>query len=78
MGGFLKPGIAYSCNFFPKDGLFHKILVLSLMGFCTGCCNLHTLIKVFLCCVNLQKHSDSVPLLSIQEQIFVSENELMQ
>ena len=26
--------------FFPKDRLFHKVLVFSLLGFCTGCCNL--------------------------------------
>ena len=36
----MKPGVAYSCNCFPKDRLFHKILVFLLMGFCTGCCNL--------------------------------------
>ena len=23
-GGFIKPGVAYSFNFFPKDELFHK------------------------------------------------------
>ena len=39
-GWFYKTRVAYSCNFFSKDGLFHKTLVLSLMGFCTGCCNL--------------------------------------
>ena len=39
-GWFIKPGVAYSCYFFLKNGLSHKILVLSLMGFCTGCCNL--------------------------------------
>ena len=27
-------------EFIPKDGLFHKMLLLSLMGFLTGCCNL--------------------------------------
>ena len=26
--------------FFSEDGLFHKIFVLSIMGFCTCCCNL--------------------------------------
>ena len=28
-------------EFIPKDGLFHKMLLLSLMGFLTGWCNLH-------------------------------------
>ena len=27
-------------EFIPKDGLFHKMLLLSLMGFLTGWCNL--------------------------------------
>ena len=27
-------------KFIPKDGLFHKMLLLSLMGFLTGWCNL--------------------------------------
>ena len=26
-------------EFIPKDGLFHKMLLLSLMGFLTGWCN---------------------------------------
>ena len=30
-------------EFNPKDGLFHKILLLSLMGFLTGWCNLKRL-----------------------------------
>ena len=29
-------------EFIPKDGLFHKMLLLSLMGFLTGWCNLYT------------------------------------
>ena len=29
-------------EFIPKDGLFHKMLLLSLMGFLTGWCNLQT------------------------------------
>ena len=29
-------------EFIPKDGLFHKMLLLSLMGFLTGWCNLTT------------------------------------
>ena len=29
-------------EFIPKDGLFHKMLLLSLMGFSTGWCNLDT------------------------------------
>ena len=29
-------------EFIPKDGLFHKMLLLSLMGFLTGWCNLLT------------------------------------
>ena len=29
-------------EFIPKDGLFHKMLLLSLMGFLTGWCNLHS------------------------------------
>ena len=28
-------------EFIPKDGLFHKMLLLSLMGFLTGWCNLY-------------------------------------
>ena len=36
---FKKSGVAYTCNLFLKIA-FHKILILSLMGFCTGCCNL--------------------------------------
>ena len=28
-------------EFIPKDGLFPKMLLLSLMGFLTGWCNLH-------------------------------------
>ena len=28
-------------EFIPKDGLFHKMLLLSLMGFLTGWCNQH-------------------------------------
>ena len=28
-------------EFIPKDGLFHKMLLLSLMGFLTGLCNPH-------------------------------------
>ena len=37
MGGFVKPIVAYpcSCNFVSIDRIFHKILELSLMGFCT-------------------------------------------
>ena len=31
----LKPGVAYSCNFFLKLGYSQN--VLSLVGFCTGC-----------------------------------------
>ena len=27
-------------EFIPKDGLFHKMLLLTLMGFLTGWCNL--------------------------------------
>ena len=27
-------------EFIPKDGLFHKMLLLPLMGFLTGLCNL--------------------------------------
>ena len=30
-------------EFIPKDGLFHKMLLLSLMGFLTGWCNLQKL-----------------------------------
>ena len=30
-------------KFIPKDGLFHKMLLLSLMGFLTGWCNLYVL-----------------------------------
>ena len=30
-------------EFIPKDGLFHKMLLLSLMGFLTGWCNLKLL-----------------------------------
>ena len=30
-------------EFIPKDGLFHKKLLLSLMGFLTGWCNLKLL-----------------------------------
>ena len=29
-------------EFIPKDGLFHKMLLLSLMGFLTGWCNLES------------------------------------
>ena len=29
-------------EFIPKDGLFHKMLLLSLMGFLTGWCNIMT------------------------------------
>ena len=48
IGGFIKPGVAYSLAvFFPKDGLFHKTLVLSLMGFYTGCYNLQILDSCF-------------------------------
>ena len=39
-GWFIKPRVAYRCNFFPKDELFHKKLVNAIMGFCTGCVTL--------------------------------------
>ena len=48
-------------EFIPKDGLFHKMLLLSLMGFLTGWCNLD---RFCLDCVNKNKmfskkaHSD--------------------
>ena len=29
-------------EFIPKDGLFHKMLLLSVMGFLAGWCNLET------------------------------------
>ena len=29
----MKPGVAYSCNCFPKDRLFHKILVFCSWDF---------------------------------------------
>ena len=35
-------------EFIPKDGLFHKMLQLSLMGFLTGWCNLQSYIA-FVC-----------------------------
>ena len=35
-------------EFIPKDGLFHKMLLLSLMGFLTGWCNLEQ--PVCRCC----------------------------
>ena len=31
-------------EFIPKDGLFHKMLLLSLMGFLTGWCNLNVVL----------------------------------
>ena len=34
-----SPGSVYM-DFIPTDGLFHKMLLLSLMGFLTGWCNL--------------------------------------
>ena len=33
-------------EFIPKDGLLHKMLLLSLMGFLTGWCNLDRHIHV--------------------------------
>ena len=35
-------------EFIPKDGLFHKMLLLSLMGFLTGWCNLYTWLTLLL------------------------------
>ena len=34
-------------EFIPKDGLFHKMLLLSLMGFLTGWCNLKASQPIF-------------------------------
>ena len=36
----LKSQDSLYLEFIPKDGLFHKMLQLSLMGFLTGWCNL--------------------------------------
>ena len=33
-------------EFIPKDGLFHKMLLLSPMGFLTGWCNLKTVLTL--------------------------------
>ena len=33
-------------EFIPKDGLFHKMLLLSLMGFLTGWCNLTVTLRL--------------------------------
>ena len=37
----LKSQDSLYLEFIPKDGLFHKMLLLSLMGFLTGWCNLN-------------------------------------
>ena len=51
-------------EFIPKDGLFHKMLLLSLMGFLTGWCNLLWLvgeIPVFLACPDVDPmHSPKI------------------
>ena len=39
----LKSQDSLYMEFIPKDGLFHKTLLLSLMGFSTGWCNLKLL-----------------------------------
>ena len=40
MGSFIKPGgNTCICIFFPEGALFHKILILTFIVFCTGCCN---------------------------------------
>ena len=39
----LKSQGSWYLEFIPKDGLFHKMLLLSLMGFLTGWCNLKLL-----------------------------------
>ena len=39
-------------EFISKDGLFHKMLLLSLMGFLTGWCNLETQIAFLMCLFN--------------------------
>ena len=39
-------------EFIPKDGLFHKMLLLSLMGFLTGWCNLKKITLHVITCFN--------------------------
>ena len=39
----LKSQVSLYLEFIPKDGLFHKMLLLSLMGFLTGLCLLKIL-----------------------------------
>ena len=47
--GLLKSQGSLYLEFIPKDGLFHKMLLLSLMGFLTGWCNLTGHSTVFFC-----------------------------
>ena len=46
----LKSQGSLNLEFIPKDGLFHKMLLLSLMGFLTDWCNLKApLVAAMLC-----------------------------
>ena len=69
-------------EFIPKDRLFHKMLLLSLMGFLTGWCNLYDSKMgdiLFFCCLSWRQGSTFVtttaeeipPQIGFDQHIFV-------